>query len=121
MGLSGKNTSAVCAELLSQGLVPGLSHWQADSLPTEPLKNLPANAGVAGDLGSRPELRRFPWRRKRQPTLVFLPGETHGQRSLVGYGPLGCKQSDTTEATQHTRISGVAYHNSIYQILALFC
>ena len=31
------------------------------------------------------------------------------------------KQSDTTEATQHTRISGVAYHNSIYQILALFC
>ena len=29
--------------------------------------------------------------------LVFLPGESHGQRSLVGYSPWGCKQSDTTE------------------------
>ena len=31
------------------------------------------------------------------PTPVFLPGESHGQRSLVGYGPQGCKESDTTE------------------------
>ena len=30
-------------------------------------------------------------------TLVFLPGESHGQRGLVGYGPWGCKESDTTE------------------------
>ena len=37
------------------------------------------------------------WRRKRQPTLVFLPGESHGQRSLAGYSPWGCKESDTTE------------------------
>ena len=37
------------------------------------------------------------WRRKWQPTLVFLPGETHGQRSLAGYGPRGHKVSDTTE------------------------
>ena len=32
---------------------------------------------------------------------VFLPGESHGQRSLVGYSPWSCKESDTTEATQH--------------------
>ena len=32
-----------------------------------------------------------------QPTPVFLPGESHGQRSLVGYNPWGCKESDTTE------------------------
>ena len=32
-----------------------------------------------------------PWRRKWQPTLVFLPGESHGQRSLVGYTPWGRK------------------------------
>ena len=32
-----------------------------------------------------------------QPTPVFLPGESHGQRSLVGYGPQGCKESDMTE------------------------
>ena len=31
------------------------------------------------------------------PTPVFLPGEFHGQRSLVGYRPRGCKESDTTE------------------------
>ena len=37
------------------------------------------------------------WRRKWQPTLVFLPGESHGRRSLVGYSSLGCKKSDTTE------------------------
>ena len=40
-----------------------------------------------------------------QPTPVFLPGESHGQRShglLMGYGPWGHKESDTTEATQHS-------------------
>ena len=37
------------------------------------------------------------WRRKWQPTPVFLPGESHGQRSLAGYSPWGGKESDTTE------------------------
>ena len=37
------------------------------------------------------------WRRKWQPTPVLLPGESHGRRSLVGYSPRGCKESDTTE------------------------
>ena len=40
---------------------------------------------------------KIPWRREWQPTPVFLPGEFHGQRSLAGYSPLGCKESDTTE------------------------
>ena len=40
---------------------------------------------------------RFPWRRECLPTPVFLPGEFHGQRSLVGYSPWGRKESDTTE------------------------
>ena len=39
------------------------------------------------------------WRRKWQPTPVFLPGESHGQRSLVGCSPWGRTESDTTEAT----------------------
>ena len=42
-------------------------------------------------------VRKIPWRRKWQPTPVFLPGKSHGQRSLVGYSPLGAKQLDTTE------------------------
>ena len=40
---------------------------------------------------------KIPWRRKWQPTPVFLPGKSHGQRSLVGYSPWGCKESDMTE------------------------
>ena len=42
-------------------------------------------------------VRKIPWRRKWQPTPVLLPGESHGWRSLAGYGPWGCKESDTTE------------------------
>ena len=37
------------------------------------------------------------WRRKWQPTSVFLPGKSRGQRNLVGYSPWGYKESDTTE------------------------
>ena len=40
---------------------------------------------------------KIPWRRERLPTPVFLPGEFHGQRSLVDYSPWGYKESDTTE------------------------
>ena len=57
-----------------------------------------ASACNAGDLGSIPGLgRSIPWRRKWQPTPVFLPGESHGQRSLVSYSPRGREESDTTE------------------------
>ena len=44
-----------------------------------------------------PWIGKIPWRRKWQPTTVFLPGEFHGQRILAGYSPRGCKASDTTE------------------------
>ena len=37
---------------------------------------------------------KIPWRREWLPTAVFLPGESHGQRSLVGYRPWGLKESD---------------------------
>ena len=42
-------------------------------------------------------VRKIPWRREWLPTPVFLPGESHGQRSLAGYSPSGHKESDTTE------------------------
>ena len=44
------------------------------------------------------------WRRKWQPTPVFLSGEFHGQRSPVACGPWGHKESDTTERLTHTHI-----------------
>ena len=53
---------------------------------TQVVKNLPAV-----------QVRKMPWRRTWQPTPVFLPGESHGQRNLVGYSLWGSKESDTTE------------------------
>ena len=44
-----------------------------------------------------PWVRNMPWRRKWQLTPVFLPGKSHGQRSLAGCSPWGRKKSDTTE------------------------
>ena len=47
--------------------------------------------------GFHPWVGKIPWRRAWQPSPVFLPGEYHGQRSLAGYSPWGCKESDMTE------------------------
>ena len=47
--------------------------------------------------GFDPWVGKIPWRRTRQPTPVFLPGESHGQRSRAGNSPLGHKESDRTE------------------------
>ena len=48
------------------------------------------------------KIKGFCWRRKWQPTPVFLPGESHGQRSLVGYSPWSHKEVDTTDQITHT-------------------
>ena len=60
------------------------------------VKNPSANAGDIIDRGSISG--KIPWRRKWQSTPVFLPGKSHGQRSLVVYSPWGHKESDMTEA-----------------------
>ena len=56
---------------------------------------------------------KIPWKKKWQPIAVFLPGKPHGQRSLVGYSPWGCKELDTTESvhpcTRHTHTHTVYY------------
>ena len=49
-----------------------------------------------------PWVGKSPCRRKWQPTPVFLPGKSHGQRSLVGDSPWGRKESDTTEQAGRT-------------------
>ena len=61
------------------------------------VKNSPAKAGDRFGFG--PWIWKIPWRRKWQPTAVFLPGESHGQRSLAGYSPWGHTQSDMTDMT----------------------
>ena len=57
------------------------------------VKNLPAIQEMWVDSW----VGKIPWRAKWLPTLVFLPGESDGQRSLEGYRPWSCKQWDTTE------------------------
>ena len=42
-------------------------------------------------------VRKIPWKRKWQPTPVFLPRKSRGQRSLASYSQWGCKESDMTE------------------------
>ena len=55
------------------------------------------SAHSVGDLGSIPESGRSPGEGNGKPTPAFLPGEFHGQKSLVGYILWGCKKSGTTE------------------------
>ena len=53
---------------------------------------------------------KIPWKRKWQPTPVFLSGKSHGQRSLAGYSPWGHKDSNTTEQLRaHTQLNLKAY------------
>ena len=59
------------------------------------VKNPPANTRDAGDEGLIPGLGRSPGGGNGNP--VLLPGKSHGQRSLAGCSPWGCKESDMTE------------------------
>ena len=61
------------------------------------VKNPPANAGDAEDMGSVPGLGRFPGVGSGHPLLYSCLENPRGQRSLVGYNPWGCKESDMTE------------------------
>ena len=76
------------------------------SLVAQSLKRLPPMQETrVRSLGRR----EIPWRRKWQSTPVFLPGESHGRRSLVGYSPRGRKESDTTERLHLTSPHGILW------------
>ena len=61
-----------------------------------------------------PWVGKIPWRSKWQPTPVFLPEKSYGQKSLAGYSPWGRKELDTTEATegQQQRTGEVVFYRS---------
>ena len=68
------------------------------SLVTQTVKNLPVMRETwVWSLGWE-----IPWRREWQPTPVFLPGESHEQRSLVSYSPWGRSELDMTDRLTHT-------------------
>ena len=98
-------------------------HWQVDSVPPVPpgkpaphfklwaiITTSPGFPLVAQTVKNMPAMQetwlwpwvgKIPWRREQRPTPVFLPGEFHGQQSLVGYSPRCCKESDMTEQLTH--------------------
>ena len=69
----------------------------------------------AGDSGLIPGLGR-PWRAKWQPTPAFLPGKSHGERSLAGYSLWGHKESDTTERLAHRHTNLLPWPPKPYMI-----
>ena len=79
--------------------------------------------------GFDPWVRKIPWSRKWQPTLIFLPGKFYGQRSLVGYSPWGRKESDTAAKSQtqlsahsHTHTHTHTHTRDLKTLMALlFC
>ena len=74
--------------------------WQG--FPTgSVVKSLPATQKTQ-------EARVCPWCHGWQPTPVFLPGESHGERSLAGYSPWGRTELDATEAAEHAHTSAMA-------------
>ena len=76
------------------------------------VKNPPAQARDARDVGSDPGLGRSPGGGDDNPTPIFFPGEFLGQRSLAGYSPWDCKELDTTEQlSTHTLL---LFYSSIY-------
>jgi len=68
-----------------------------------PIAQIVKNLPVMQETGFNPWVRKIPWKRKWQPTPVFLPGQFHEQRSMAGYSPWGRKESDTTKQLTHCK------------------
>ena len=85
-----------CSQLFNLGWEWGFPGGASGNEPKSPS----ASAAEVGDAGSV-LAGKIPWRRRRQPAPVFLPGESHGQRSLAGHSPRDCRvgHDSVTELT----------------------
>ena len=110
------------SEMLSSVILPDFPGGSVKRLPFY-FHCIPFHSHCnVGDLHWIPELGRSPWRRKWQPTPVFLPIESQGQRSLMGYSPWGRKESDMTErlstvdtSVLHSQIRCLAHRIDVLQ------
>ena len=96
------STHYICSQLTCKQ-----SNWsrvtsRRASLVAPPVKNPPA---MQERPWFNPWVRKIPWRRKWQPTPVFLPGKSHGQRSMVGYSPWSHKRAGHDLVTKHQQQS----------------
>ena len=83
------------------------------------VNNPPANAGRPKRLEFDPLVGKISWRRAWQSTLVFLPGESHEQRSPAGYNPWGYKESDMTEVAKQACVCVHAYTHTHTHFVSL--
>ena len=94
--------------MVRESLIQGLARLAVDELGINSDWNRGASLVVqhevsacsAGDVGSIPGSGKPPWRRKWQPTPAFLPGKSHGERSLAGHSPQGCKEFEEEQSRQ---------------------
>ena len=105
-GLLRGKTSPAASRCYPISLLSFIAYFRSERLLSKQILNASISLPLSpqcGRPGLKPQVGKIPWRRKRQPAPVFLPGKSHGQRSLAGYSPWGYKESDTTEHT-HTHI-----------------
>ena len=95
--------------------LPAVQEIRVQSLSREDLleKGMATYSSILAPSLKKRGLKKY-WRRKWQPTLVSLPRESHGQRSLVGYSPQGRKESDMTEQLDFTFHSPYRRHGYAY-------
>ena len=96
--------------------------WAPSLGPEDPLeKEMTTRSSI---LARRPGfdlwVGKIPWRRAWQPTPVVLPGESHGQKSLGGYSPRGCRELETTEMTQDELAALVAPGHACHTLPCAF-
>ena len=74
----------------------GLPRWHSGREPT-------CQSRRHKKCGFNPWVKEIPWRKKWQPTWIFLPVKSHGWESMADYSSWGCKESDKTEQLTHDR------------------
>ena len=89
-------------------------HWRRDRLPSSVflgfLGGSEGNPPAVWETWVHPWVGKIPWRREQLPTPVFFPGESHGQRSMVGYSPWGCQVRHDLPATLDLWLSWRMFH-----------
>ena len=99
----------------------GMSHWVRWASFVGSVEKIGVmQKTLVSFLGRELSSRRAPGGRQWQPTPVFLPGESHGQRSLAGYSLWGCKELDKTEATAPTRHGFIIFLAILTQMIPFF-
>ena len=113
----------MCITQAQKPAARGSSCSSPELVPPPPPLGFPGSSEVkalclqCGRPGFNPWVRKIPWKWKWHPTPVFLPGESHGWRSLVGYSPRARKESDTAERL-HFQFPPPLVHQEVVSISA---